>query len=156
MRLPQSMMGRLSRSTGSAARPGWAHISTEKCYRITDVLNEQGPPLKERITSGWFCKTTQRLTCASSRSSRVGLATPSLVVFPWATSRMIRHAPGYGRPSLPDAGYWLVTAGAKRGNRRLPHHRHQAVSQASSELTTIPGTHSASPFKCPAARDTAL
>ena len=66
------------------------------------------------------------------------------------------HAPGYGWPSLPDAGYWLVAAGAKRGNRRLPHHRHQAVSQASSELTTIPGTHSASPFKCPAARDTAL
>src|SRR5260370_35032440 len=65
------------------------------------------------------------------------------------------HAPGYGRPSLPDAGYWLGAAGAKRGNRRLPHHRHQAVSQASTELTTIPGTHSASPFQCPTAPDTA-
>ena len=138
MRLPQSMMGRLSRSTGSAARPGWAHISTEKCYRITDVLNEQGPPLKERSTSGWFCKTTQRLTCASARSPRVGLATPSLVVFPWATSRVICHASGYAWPFLPDAGYWLVAAGAKHGDCRLLHHRHQAVSQASSELTTIP------------------
>src|SRR5260370_817299 len=102
MRLPQSMMGRLSRSTGSAARPGWAHISTEKCYRITDVLNEQGPPLKERITSGWFCKTTQRLTCASSRSSRVGLATPSLVVFPWATSRIIRRSTSRDDPGVAE------------------------------------------------------
>ena len=48
------------------------------------------------------------------------------------------HAPGIGRPSLPDTGYWLVVAGTKRGDRRLLHHRHQAVSQASSELTTIP------------------